>query len=275
MSAATSAQIGFWKMHGAGNDFILVDDRERCFPEHDRAWIEQLCRRRTGIGAEGLILIQPSEKADFRMRFFNPDGREVEMCGNGARCVARLANVLGAAPDRMRIETMAGTLQADMQGRDIRLHMTPPLDLQTGRTLTIESQRLSFGSVNTGVPHVVVETEDLDTCRVPELGAAIRFHRVFRPDGTNANFVTVTGPRSLRIRTYERGVEAETLACGTGIVAGALVAARAGKVKPPVKVSPASGDTLTVDFTDAMDRVTLLGPAAFVFQGTLGGPAGS
>lgn len=264
-------KIPFWKMHGAANDFILVDDRAQGFPVDDTDWLAAIGARRTGVGCEGIILIQPSTTADFRMRFFNPDGNEVEMCGNGARCVARLAHDLGAAPRDMTIDTVAGRLHAEALGDTVRLGLTAPHDWRLDRTLTADAEPLAYSFVNTGVPHAVVPVEDLDNCDVMRRGRAIRMHRDFAPAGTNANFVEVAGPRALRIRTYERGVEAETRACGTGIVASALVAAKSGRVTPPVDVS-ARGGHLTVNFTltpDGADDVTLLGPAVYVFEGVL------
>lgn len=265
--------INFWKMHGAGNDFILVDDREASFPATDRAWIATIGSRRTGVGCEGIILIQPSDTADFRMRFFNPDGGEVEMCGNGARCVARLAHEIGAAPEQMTIDTIAGRLLAeDLGNGQVRLGMTPPTDWVLDATLEAADQPLDYGFVNSGVPHVVATVDNLDNLDVQTIGAAVRYHDAFAPAGTNANFVQITGPNNLRVRTYERGVEGETLACGTGIVACALITARRERVATPVQITAASGDVLTVDFTitpDGAENVTLLGPAAHVFKGSL------
>lgn len=264
--------IPFWKMQGASNDFILVDDRAQTFPASDGKWIAAISARRTGVGCEGVILIQPSEKADFRMRFFNPDGSEVDMCGNGARCVARLARELGAAPGRMTIETPAGMLRAEILREQVRLWLTPPKDWRLEGALKLAGLEIRYGFVNTGVPHVVVEVDDLDGWDVRAVGRAIRHHEAFSPAGTNANFIRITGPRALRVRTYERGVEDETLACGTGITASALIAARTGRVTPPVQVTAASGDVLTVDFrltADSAEDVTLLGPAEHVFQGSL------
>lgn len=276
MVQGVAMKIEFWKMHGAGNDFILVDDRSLTFPAGDRAWMAGVAARRTGVGCEGIILIQPSTRADFRMRFFNPDGSEVEMCGNGARCVARLAHELGAAPADMTIETVAGLLRARSTEGLVTLTLTPPRDWELDGALEAAGQRLSFSRVNSGVPHVVVEVADLAACDVRTLGAAIRRHARFAPAGTNANFIRVTGPSALDVRTYERGVEDETLACGTGIVASALTAARRGRVRPPVAVRAASGDILTVNFSltaDSAADVTLQGPAAYVFHGTLAYPA--
>ena len=262
----------FWKMHGAGNDFVLVDDRALTFPEADRAFLRHLATPRTGVGSEGIILIQPSATAHFRMRFFNPDGSEVDMCGNGARCVARLAHDLGVAPSRMRFDTGAGLLAAEMAGTRVQLTLTSPKDWRLDQSLELADGRHAFGFVNSGVPHVVMRVEDLDAVDVPSVGAAIRRHRAFAPKGTNANFIAVTGPQSLRIRTYERGVEAETLACGTGIVAAGLIAGRMGWVQPAVQITCANGDVLEVNYRltpDGAESVTLLGPAEYVFQGTM------
>ena len=263
--------IPFWKMHGAANDFILVDDRDCKFPAADRDWLAGIAARRTGIGCEGVILIQPSDKADFRMRFYNPDGGEVEMCGNGARCVARLANELGVAPQNMTIDTVAGILQAEAMGDSVKLGMTKPFDMLLEKRLSGDNS-LVYSALNTGVPHVVVVVYDLDGCDIMALGNMIRYHQDFAPAGTNVNFIKVTCPKSVRIRTYERGVEAETLACGTGMVAASLIAAKLGLVEAAVDITPASGDVLTVDFKingDEFEEVTLFGPAVHVFEGVL------
>ncbi|HBA84724.1 MAG TPA: diaminopimelate epimerase [Verrucomicrobia bacterium] len=267
--------IPFYKMHGAANDFIMADDRLLTFPAHDKEWIARIAARRTGVGCEGVILIQPSKTSSFRMRFFNPDGSEVEMCGNGARCVARLAHEIGAAPAQMTIETIAGELKAEARDQEVLLYMTEPTDWRLNRSLDIDGKKLSYHFVNSGVPHVVVVTNDLEAIDVHKVGAAIRYHSDFAPKGTNANFIVQTGPGTLRIRTYERGVEGETLACGTGMVAACLVAGKLGLVKPPVKIVPASGDLLTVNYElteTGATQVTLLGPAVQVFQGTLSYP---
>ncbi len=175
--------IPFWKMHGAANDFVLVDDRAGRFPAADKAWIASIAARRTGIGCEGVILIQPSDKASFRMRFFNPDGSEVEMCGNGARCVARLAHEIGAAPAKMTIDTVAGVLSAEAMGDQVRLFMTPPKDWRLNRSLALDGKKVAYGFVNSGVPHAVVEPADLAACDVQKMGSGIRHHADFAPKG--------------------------------------------------------------------------------------------
>ncbi|HMO51861.1 MAG TPA: diaminopimelate epimerase [Kiritimatiellia bacterium] len=264
--------IPFWKMHGAKNDFILVDDREVTFPAEDAAWLAAIMSRRTGIGSEGVLLIQPSTQADFRMRFFNPDGGEVDMCGNGARCIARLAHEIGAAPASMRMETPAGIVRAEARGDSVQLIMTEPHGWRMHQSLDLFGHAFTYHFVNTGVPHVVIEVSDLPGTDVQRLGAGIRYHEAFAPKGTNANFIQLDGKGRLHVRTYERGVEGETLACGTGMVACGLVAGKLGRVSTPVKVIPASGDLLEVGYRDTPDGatdVTLLGPAVHVFQGQL------
>jgi diaminopimelate epimerase len=194
------------------------------------------------------------------------------MCDNAARCAARLAMEIGAAPPAMRIETLAGILSAEVSAAQVKLAMPPPRAWRIGQVLELGGQRVGYGFVNTGVPHAVVEVADLPRCDVAGTGRAIRRHPAFAPDGTNANFVAVTGPHTLSIRTYERGVEGETLACGTGITAAALLMARQGAVRPPVDVLTAGGDVLTVDFRlepDGARDVTLCGPAVHVFEGVL------
>ncbi len=272
-----ATKIPFWKMHGAANDFIVVDDRANTFPANDRAWLVQVMERRTGVGSEGILLIQKSDKADFRMRFFNPDGGEVDMCGNGARCIARLAHDIGVAPARLGIETPAGIVRAEVEGDNVRLHMTEPKDWRLNGTLMIQGEQVPYNYVVCGVPHVVIEGENLDELDVEGIGRQIRHDKAFQPNGTNANFIEVTGPDSLRVRTYERGVEAETLACGTGITACGLIAGKLGLVKTPVKITAASGDVLEVDFrptNGGATNVTLFGPAVHVFRGELTYPGG-
>ena len=256
--------ISFWKMHGAGNDFVLVDDRAGGFPADDTAFRAWLCDRRRGIGSDGLLLIQAAAAADFRMRFFNPDGSEADLCGNGARCIARLAHEIGAAPADMRIETRAGLVRAEILDLPlVRLHLPPPKDWRLDLSLEWKSQKLPLHFVNTGVPHAVSVVEDLAAVDVPVLGAFIRRHALFAPAGTNADFIQIAGPAALAIRTYERGVEGETLACGTGIAAAALVAEKLGLVRGPVQVKTAGGDFLEV----SIFPLTLTGPAEHVFQG--------
>lgn len=258
-------QWSFWKMHGAGNDFILLDDRALAFPATDRAFIAQLCDRRRGIGSDGLLLIQPATGADFRMRFFNPDGGEADLCGNGARCVARLAHELGIAPAAMHMKSPAGIIRAEILSPLVRIHLPPPKDWRINLSVEWNGAAWPLHFVNTGVPHAVLPVADLAAVDIPQLGAFIRRHELFAPAGTNVNFIRVLDSHRLAIRTYERGVEAETLACGTGITAAALIAARVGLASFPVQVQTASGDVLEV----AESPLTLTGPAEHAFRGVV------
>ena len=264
--------IPFYKMHGAANDFIVIDDRAGTFPADDRNWLAAIMARNTGVGSEGVLLIQPDEQHDFRMRFFNPDGGEVDMCGNGARCIARLAHELDVAPATMTFDTLAGPVGAEVEDETVRLTMTPPKDWRLNQQLQLNGEPIAYHFVNSGVPHVVVEVGDVEGLDVVSLGRQIRQHEDFAPDGTNVNFIQVTGADALRIRTYERGVEAETPACGTGIVAAGLIAGKTGRCQAPVRIQTAGGHLLLVDYQltdDSAERVTLTGPAEHVFQGTL------
>jgi diaminopimelate epimerase len=255
-------KISFTKMHGAGNDFIMVDDRARIFPIDDREFIKHMASRRTGIGCDGVILLQPSDRADLKMRFINPDGNEQDMCGNGARCLARLAYDLEAAPASMKLETGAGIIHAKVAEDTVCVELTPPNHWRMGLDAGLE-QAVDF--VNTGVPHAVVRVDDLPGVDLPVLGRQLRHHPLFAPDGTNANFVKVETDGSLSVRTFERGVEAETLACGTGAAAAALVAAKHAWIKLPVTVRCAGGCDLVIDSGDG--ETTLSGGAVTVFDG--------
>ena len=237
------------KMSGSGNDFILIDHREP-FLQEDRlkGFIRKACRRRISVGADGLILIERSQKADFKWRFHNADGSEAEMCGNGGRCVARFAYLKGIAGPSLRFETLAGILSARVDGKRVKLEMTKPFGLKLDETLLVEGEEKIFSGINTGVPHAVLFVEDLEGVDIVPIGRAIRFHSHFSPSGTNVNFIRLEKGSQLSIRTYERGVEDETLACGTGAVASALIAAFKGFVKSPVSIKTRGGEVLTVHF---------------------------
>jgi diaminopimelate epimerase len=269
--------LHFYKMNGAGNDFIVIDNRDLSI-DLDPATIEALCDRNRGIGADGLLAVEPAEKgADFKFRYYNADGGEAEMCGNGARCFGRFtAHLLKEIPDRVTFETLAGTLTAEMVGEDVRIAMSTPKEirLETGASVPGLAAALHF--INTGVPHAVAFVpggEAFEELDVFTLGQAVRQHPAFSPAGTNANFATVLAPGHLEIRTYERGVEDETLACGTGVVASALIHHLLTGAPSPIQVVVAGGDTLSIGFEKSGERafnhVTLTGPADFVFEGDI------
>ena len=253
-------KIAFSKMHGAGNDFVMVDDRDGIFPGDGRC-IAAIAAHRTGVGSEGVILIQKSTKADFMMRFYNPDGSEADLCGNGARCVAAFAKEVGAVRSNvMSFETRAGLVDAEIAGDGlVKVWMPDPHDL-----------REDF--VNSGVPHKIVPVKNLSRVDVDGEGRRIRLSEEFAPDGTNVDFVTYRAPDRVSMRTYERGVEAESGACGTGAVAAAVVGVAQHGLSFPVKVKTASGYELVVDGEmqgDAFRSVTLTGPVKKVFDGEI------
>lgn len=264
--------IAFWKMNGAGNDFIVIDHRKPLIPVERMAEFARLvCRRKFSVGADGLFLLEPSQVADFRWRFFNADGSEAEMCGNGARCVARFAYMNGLAAARMRFETLAGIIDASVADTQVTIRMPAPHSLQLDVEVEAAGQGWTVHSVNTGVPHLVVFVDDLDRVDVDALGRTFRYHARFAPAGTNVNFVARNKER-LAIRTYERGVEAETMACGTGATAAAVVAVARGLAASPVQLTTRGGVPLRVQFSGdgpAADHVLLRGPAHVVYRGEL------
>ncbi len=270
---ATPRRLPFFKMHGGGNDFVLIDHRDRPIPEAEYSrFAKRVCAPKIGVGADGLILIETSEKADFRWRFFNADGSEAEMCGNGARCAARFAVLHGLAGHSLAFETMAGLIAAEVQDRQVEVTMVGVEDLRLNLSIPLEKGHLSGHFLRVGVPHVAVPVENLDEVPIRQWGREIRYHRLFEPAGTNVNFVKVKDLHNLAVRTYERGVEDETLACGTGAVASAIISARLGKAASPVAVHTRGGEMLTVSFELTGDRITqvlLKGDALVVYQGEL------
>ncbi len=267
--------IHFIKMHGSGNDFILIDNRDKLIPYSDAPYkARRLCKRHFGIGADGFILIEDSEKADFKWHFFNADGSEAEMCGNGGRCAARFAFMQNICQEKLSFETLAGIIRAEVKDKLVKLEMTPPSDLRMDINFSTGLEDLVIDFINTGVPHAVVLTDDLDHVPVFEWGRLIRYHDLFAPDGTNVNFVQVKNEHHILIRTYERGVEDETLACGTGAVASALITALKGLTKSPVKVTTWGNEELTIYFEIKDNKfydVFLEGNAVHVYTGILDG----
>lgn len=266
-------KIPFVKMSGSGNDFILIDHRKP-FIEVDQMaeFARKVCRRRVSVGADGLIFVEPSENADFRWRFFNADGSEAEMCGNGGRCVARFAFLKGITGPHLTFETVAGILSAQVNGRRVKLEMTRPHSLRLNERLSVEGEYRTLSSLNTGVPHAVMFVEDLEAIDVTRMGRAIRTHPHYAPAGTNVNFVRLEKGGQLSIRTYERGVEEETLACGTGTVASALIAAFEGFVTSPVRVKTRGGEVLTVYFElegREVKRVFFEGDVHLIYEGEM------
>ena len=270
--ATIMTMVRFTKMDGAGNDFILIDNRAGNI-DLDRSQIARLCDRHRGIGADGILLLEKaSNHADFRMRYFNADGGEAEMCGNGARCFARFANKVAGGHAKISFETPAGVIAAELTGDLVTLQMTEPTDLRLSIDVRAADQDKTVHFINSGVPHVVIPVSRIDDVDVRREGSAIRHHKMFSPNGTNVNFIEKRGPKELAVRTYERGVEDETLACGTGVVASALIFSVVEKVNGPITVIARGGDELQVGFEkngNQFRNVTLTGPAKFVFEGTI------
>jgi diaminopimelate epimerase len=264
--------LRFTKMNGAGNDFVLLDNRAGNL-QLTREQVARLCDRHRGIGADGVLLLERSTNgATFRMRYYNADGGEAEMCGNGARCFARFADRTAGPLNELSFETPAGVIGAKLEHELVRLEMSEPKDLRLGLEVALNDETIVANFIDSGVPHVVVAVDKIDAVNVHSLGEKIRHHPMFAPRGANANFIEKRGQRAIGIRTYERGVEAETLACGTGVVASALIFAATEKLEGPIEVTVRGGDTLRVDFAREgaqFSNVTLTGPAEFVFEGTI------
>jgi len=261
-------------MHGAGNDFVMIDNRNGAI-ELSPAQVAQLCHRHFGVGADGVLLLDTppdSAVADARMVYYNSDGSRAEMCGNGARCFTAFALERGVGRDgRLRFVTDAGLLTSTVVGSQITIQMTEPTELRLNASVPLEAGDTLVHHVNTGVPHVVRFVDDISAVDIGLHGAELRFHSTFKPNGANANFATLQKDGMVVIRTYERGVEDETLACGTGVTAVGVLAHLVHDAPLPVQVRVASGDVLTVNFEregEAIRNVTLTGPAQTVFRGS-------
>jgi len=264
--------LQFTKMNGAGNDFVMIDNRTgnvQLRPEQ----IVRICDRHRGVGADGILLLEKAKDgADFRMRYYNRDGGEAEMCGNGARCFARFAHKFAGAPKKLTFQTPAGVIAAELHRELVTLRMSDPKELRLSIKLVIDGKKEIVHSINTGVPHAIIPVPKVSDVDVRGRGKKLRHHKIFSPKGVNVNFMEKRGARKIAIRTYERGVEEETLACGTGVVASALIFAATEKASGPISVIVRSGSELTVDFRsdhDQFGNVTLTGPAEFVFEGAV------
>lgn len=265
--------VEFTKMNGAGNDFVLIDNRERKI-KLNRDQVMRLCHRQRGAGADGLFLLVPntSGKAQWSWEFYNSDGSTADMCGNGARCFARFIQKTAGANGQTTFETGAGVITAVFNGDRVTVNLTEPRDLVLSQKLITKEGPLTVHSLNTGVPHAIVFVPDADKAMVQQLGQELRYHAHFAPKGTNVNFVQALEKNSIRVRTYERGVEGETLACGTGVAASALISSRVHGFSSPIKVQVRGGDILEVSFKEAsggFSGVRLSGPAEFVFEGRI------
>ena len=242
------AKIPFMKFSGAGNDFVIIDNRDGVVPYENTDFVEKVCQRRMSVGADGVLLVEKAEEADFRMRYFNADGGEVDTCGNGARCISKFAYVNGIVSEKMRFETNAGIYDSEIVKSDVKVRMSDPFDLRLNFPLQLKDGVHNVCFANSGVPHVIFFVEDLEGTDIVDLGRQTRYHDDFKPAGTNANFIRIRDAQTIDIRTYERGVEDETLACGTGSIAAAVVCAALGKVTSPAALHTVSSSVLKIYF---------------------------
>ena len=267
-------------MVASGNDFVVVSDSLKLGARGLSNLAKNVCDRKFGAGADGMLLLEKSRFADARMRIFNADGSEAEMCGNGARCAVLYISRSSSLPVRQAgvfrrsskhsIQTKAGIILYESKGDNIKIKLTDPKGIRMDIPVTINDRSLRVNFINTGVPHAVVFVSGIDAIDVPGLGREIRYHQEFSPAGTNVDFVEIVGDNVLRVRTYERGVENETLACGTGSVASALIYVLKSAMSKMINVSTAGGEVLKVYFTrsrDSINSVWLEGKAKVVYTG--------
>ena len=265
-------EIDFMKMSGSGNDFILIDNRKNIIKGNRSKIVKTLPQRKISIGADGLIFIEKARHQHFRMRIFNPDGSEPDMCGNGSRCAALFAYLKKIVPANMRILTNAGEIDAEIKNSDkVKVKLTAPKNLKLDYKLKINRKTLKVSYINTGVPHVIVFTQNLEKMDIESLGRKIRFHKIYATEGTNVNFVKINSSHNISVRTYERGVEKETLACGTGSTASAIISGMKNLAYSPVNVKTSGGEVLKIYFSKndnyEVSDVFLEGKVDFVYRG--------
>ena len=262
-------QISFSKYTGCGNDFILVDNRNALIDTNHAIHAVNLCHRQNAIGADGLILLENSYLSDFKMRIFNSDGTEAEMCGNGIRCLAKFIEYLKLnTKPSFTIETMQRNLTVHLIDNVVSVEMGNPTEV----LWNLDVDQWTMHHLDTGVPHAVTFVEDVESLNLDMVGRSVRYHKSFHPRGANANFCAIQDDGQLILRTYERGVEQETLACGTGVTATALAYAKIYNKQGPITVKVRSNELLTVDFSykdEQFSDVKLLGSAIHVFNGTI------
>ncbi|HUP65359.1 MAG TPA: diaminopimelate epimerase [Thermoanaerobaculia bacterium] len=269
-----SAELPFCKMAGGGNDFAVFDDRKGAIGSEELL-ARVITTRRLSVGGDGLILLRSSRRADIRMDYYNADGSFADFCANGTRCAARFAFLERMAPSSMTIETGHAIIEASVDGENVTLSIPPPAMIEESRPLQLAGgKRVDGAYLVIGVPHYVIffEGDDLWSLDIEPMGREIRHHREL-PDGANVNFVRIAGSRRIEVRTWERGVEGETLSCGSGVVASSIASVLAGRVEPPVEVLTRSGIVLRTDLARAgngsVEQIRLTGDARVVYRGKL------
>lgn len=264
--------FSFAKYAGCGNDFILFDNRQGTFPLEHPGIIQSLCNRKQGIGADGVLLLENSSNALARMRIFNSDGSEAEMCGNGLRCFAKWLATLGYDSPTLSIEVMGRTLKTRRAGEGISIEMGAPQNIAWNIPISFNGRLLTVHHINTGVPHTVLFVNDINAINLAEWGPYLRNHPHWMPKGTNVTVAQQIGNEKYKIRTFERGVEGETLACGTGATAAALAAAYLNHLKSPLVIETLSKEELTIDFSlekGNFSQVALTGAAQLIYKGEI------
>lgn len=277
MTPGTLMRVPFVKMHGAGNDFVVIDRRDASLlllePGALARFVQWVCDRRQGVGADGVLFLDRGENGlDFRMRYYNRDGGEADLCGNGGRCLAAFAARRGLGKDgRVVFESPAGRHEANVRGDRVDLvlgDVAPPI---LGQSFATGGKPVTAARVTVGVPHLVVVVDDVDAVDLARFAPGLRGHPSLGPEGANVDVVQPMSDHDARIRTFERGVEGETLACGTGAAASAIALVAQRRMTPPVTLHVRSGDALVVAF-EATDQgyhsVTLSGPVHVSFEGT-------
>jgi len=265
-------EINFTKMVASGNDFVVIDNRDGMI-DVTPGLVRRICQRKLGIGADGVLILELSKIANFKMRIINSDGTEAEMCGNGGRCIAKFAQLKEIAGNQMKFETLAGIIEANIINHSrVKVKLTNPTDLLLNKKIQLQNREITVQCLNTGVPHTVLISKEIEDVDVMELGRQVRWHQDFAPAGTNVDFIQLIDTNTIKIRTYERGVEDETLACGTGSAASACLASILGLATPPVKVITKSGEILDIDFKMKGDNITnlyLTGDVQVVYEGVI------
>jgi len=257
----------FMKITGSGNDFVLFNNLTQNIKNRRHLAI-QVCKPKYGIAADGAIFLEKSKKADYRMRIFNPDGSEAEMCGNGLRCLIRFIHEENLSQKRtFFIETGAGIYKTLIDGVDVSVEMFIVGEPRFNIDVKSDKKKFIVHLVNTGVPHVIIIVDNIENIDVKKYGPLIRYHKIFQPAGVNVDWLQIVNRHLGKIRTYERGVEAETLACGTGIVASVICAAKLGKFSSPVRIQARSGEKLTVSFLNDFSQILFRGKTKLIFEG--------
>lgn len=261
-------KVKFTKLTATGNDFILFDNCDKIFSGDEHDFFKQICQRRLSIGADGILLLEKSDQFNFSMRYFNSDGSIGEMCGNGARASAFYAFTRKLAPADLSFDVLKVPYRAIVSKDKVKLFMPPPAEIREYPHALEEAEFEEGGYLNVGVPHYVIFVPDVDSVAVEKIGRKYRYHQAFQPWGTNTNFVQFIDDHTIKIRTYERGVEQETLACGTGTISSAILAHRQRGLKLPLTVK-ARGGLLIVNFDVDLTNITLEGEAKIVYSGEL------